>query len=64
MSADDEVLNAREAAMLLCISRWSLYAAVNRHELPHRRIGRRLLFSRHALMRWLQGASPRGVGEE
>ena len=64
MSADDEVLNAREAAELLSVSRWSLYAAVNRHELPHRRIGRRVLFSRHALMRWLQGASLRGVGEE
>ena len=64
MSGDDEVLNAREAAKVLNISVWSVYAAANRHELPHRRIGRRLLFSRQALMRWVQGASPRDVGEE
>ncbi len=61
---DPDVLVAPEAANLLGVSVWSLYAAVNRNELPHRRLGRRLLFSRRALMRWLEGAGQRDVGEE
>jgi excisionase family DNA binding protein len=60
----DEVLTAKDAAKLLGVSLWSVYAAANRHELPHRRLGRRLLFSRRSLMRWLEGASPRDVGKE
>ncbi len=61
---DVDVLNAHDAAKLLGVSVWSVYAAVNRQELPHRRLGRRLLFSRRALVRWLEGASLRDVGEE
>ena len=53
----DEVLTAREAALLLRLSRDSLYAAANRGDIPHRRVGRRMLFSRVALMAWLQGSS-------
>jgi excisionase family DNA binding protein len=63
MSADD-VLTAHEAAELLRISRWSLYEAANRGEVPHRRIGKRMLFSRRALMLWLSSADPRNAGEE
>lgn len=59
-----DVVTADEAAELLGVSRWSLYAAANRHEVPHRRLGRRMLFSRRALLLWLEGASPRGVGKE
>ncbi len=47
------VLNAREAAKLLGIAPSSVYAATHRGELPHRRIGSRLVFSREALLRWL-----------
>jgi excisionase family DNA binding protein len=53
-----EVLTADAAATLLGVSIWTLYAAANRHEIPHRRIGRRMLFSRHALLEWLR-AGPR-----
>jgi len=49
-----EVLTAREAAKLLRLSRDSLYAAANRGDIPHRRVGRRLLFSREALLAWLR----------
>jgi excisionase family DNA binding protein len=59
-----EVLTADEAAALLGVSRWTLYAAANRHEVPHRRLGRRMLFSRRALLLWLEGASLRGAGKE
>lgn len=59
-----DVLTADDAAALLGVSRWTLYAAANRHEVPHRRLGRRMLFSRRALLVWLEGASLRGVGKE
>ena len=52
--AGDQVLTAREAAGLLRLSRDSLYAAANRGDIPHRRVGRRMLFSRVALLAWLQ----------
>lgn len=60
----DDVLTADDAAALLGVSRWTLYAAANRHEVPHRRLGRRMLFSRRALLIWLEGASLRGAGKE
>jgi excisionase family DNA binding protein len=59
-----DVLTADDAAALLGVSRWTLYAAANRHEVPHRRVGRRMLFSRRALLIWLEGASLRGAGKE
>jgi excisionase family DNA binding protein len=60
----DEVMTAGPTAALLHISRWTLYAAAGRGEIPHRRLGRRLLFSRRALMAWLAGAGLRDTGEE
>jgi excisionase family DNA binding protein len=59
-----DVISADEAATMLGVSRWTLYSAANRREVPHRRLGRRMLFSRRALLLWLEGASPRGVGKE
>ena len=59
-----DVLTAEEAAALLGVSRWTLYSAANRHEVPHRRLGRRMLFSRRSLLLWLDGASPRSAGKE
>ena len=62
--ARGDAITADEAAAILGVSRWSIYAAANRDEVPHRRLGRRMLFSRRALLLWLEGASPRGVGKE
>jgi excisionase family DNA binding protein len=59
-----DVLTAEQAATFLGVSRWTLYASANRHEVPHRRLGRRMLFSRRALLLWLEGASPRSAGKE
>jgi hypothetical protein len=36
-----DVLTADDAAALLGVSSWTLYAAANRHEVRHRRLGRR-----------------------
>jgi excisionase family DNA binding protein len=52
-----DVLTAREAARLLRISRDSLYAGASRGEIPCRRVGRRLLFNRSGLHRWLSNSS-------
>jgi excisionase family DNA binding protein len=56
----DDVLTAREAARLLRISTDLLYEAANRGEVPHRRVGRRMLFSRLALLAWLRASSADG----
>ena len=62
-SGEPASVTAEEAAKILGVSIWTLYAAVNRGEVPHRRIGRRMLFSRRALVLWLECASPRDAGK-
>lgn len=49
-----EVLTAKEAAEFLRISRDSLYDAAGRGDIPHRRIGKRMVFSRARLLAWLE----------
>jgi excisionase family DNA binding protein len=58
VSAQAEVLNADQVADLLGVGRNSVYEAANRGEIPHRRVGKRLIFSRTAVMEWLQGKAP------
>lgn len=53
-----EVLNVDQVAELLGLGRNTVYDAANRGEIPHRRVGRRLIFSRAAVMEWLHGRSP------
>jgi excisionase family DNA binding protein len=54
-----EVMDADEAATFLGIDRKTVYEYAGRGELPHRRLGKRLLFSRQALVLWLSGACSR-----
>ncbi|HKA87336.1 MAG TPA: helix-turn-helix domain-containing protein [Haliangiales bacterium] len=51
---DREVMTADEVAAFLGVDRKTVYEAAWRGEMPHRRIGRRLLFSRAALVDWLR----------
>ena len=53
-----EVLNVGQVADLLGVGRNSVYDAANRGQIPHRRVGRRLIFSRAAVMEWLSGKQP------
>jgi len=53
-----EVLNVEQVADLLGLGRNTIYDAAARGEIPHRRIGRRLIFSRSAVMEWLAGKLP------
>jgi excisionase family DNA binding protein len=38
------------------ISRGGFYAAINRREIPHLRLGHRILIPRHAFLKWLEAA--------
>ena len=48
-------LSVMEAAVLLGVSRNSLYEAVRRGEVPHLRIGRRIVISRRQLENLVDG---------
>ncbi|MBA3397146.1 MAG: helix-turn-helix domain-containing protein [Deltaproteobacteria bacterium] len=50
-----ETLTVEEVAELLDVGRNTVYEAAGRGEIPHRRLGRRLIFSRVAVMEWLHG---------
>lgn len=52
-TATDAVLDVEQVASLLRIGRNSVYEAVARNEMPHRRIGKQIRFSRAAIFRWL-----------
>jgi excisionase family DNA binding protein len=47
------VLYLDEAATLLGISRSHLLKEIKRGHIPHKRMGRRLVFSRERLLEWL-----------
>jgi excisionase family DNA binding protein len=49
----DPVLDVEQVGTLLRIGRNAVYEAVGRNEIPHRRIGKQIRFSRAAILRWL-----------
>ena len=53
-----DVLTVEQVAALLGLGRNTVYEAAGRGEIPHRRVGRRLLFSRTAVLEWLAGKGP------
>jgi excisionase family DNA binding protein len=61
--SDDDVIDISGAARMMHIGRNKLYEMVARNQIPHRRFGRRIRFSRAAIMRWLDSWSPRIVKE-
>jgi excisionase family DNA binding protein len=46
----DDILDTQAAAELLRVGRHVLYALCGRNQIPHRRVGKHLRFSRAALM--------------
>lgn len=52
---DDDVLDVAEVVLMLRMGRNTIYDLCARNEIPHRRIGRRIRFSRSALLKWLEG---------
>lgn len=58
--SDPDVLDSEAVAALLGVGIKSVYERVARNELPHRRIGKQIRFSRAAIMRWLDPWSSQG----
>ena len=58
--ADPDIMTVTEGAAFLRISRTSLYDAIGRGEVPHRKIGRQIRLSKVALVKWLEGVRPSG----
>jgi excisionase family DNA binding protein len=52
---ENEVMNVDEVAVFLRINRKTVYEAVAARKIPHQRLGRRILFSKSALLQWLTG---------
>ena len=50
---NDEIMNAEETAVFLRINRKTVYEYSARNRIPHQRLGRRILFSKAALLEWL-----------
>jgi excisionase family DNA binding protein len=48
-----EVMDADQVAAFLGVDRKTVYDYAGRGEIPHRRLGKRLLFSRSAIVAWL-----------
>lgn len=53
-------LTVDEAAVLLGIGRSAAYEGVHRNEIPHLRVGKRILIPRAAILRLLERASLEG----
>jgi excisionase family DNA binding protein len=51
----DVVMNTSQAAKFLNISRMTLHRRMNEGSVPHRRLGRRIMFSKLELIAWLRG---------
>ena len=62
-AAPDAVLDVEDVARLLRVGRNTIYELVGRNEIPHRRLGKQIRFSRDAIMRWLDPWSSRGAKE-
>lgn len=55
--SDKEILTVAEAAKLLGIHPQTLYERCAMGDVPHKRLGRRLLFSRRKLVEWVEGVA-------
>lgn len=51
---DPDIIGAEEAAKLLGVHRTSLYEAAKRGQVPCGRVGRRFIFDRDELIRWIR----------
>jgi excisionase family DNA binding protein len=59
----EPVLDVEDVARLLRVGRNTVYDLVGRNEIPHRRLGKQIRFSRDAVMSWLASWSSRDAKE-
>lgn len=62
-SSDDDVLDVGGVVRMLHVGRNKVYELVGRNEIPHRRLGKQIRFSRAAIVRWLDPCSLQGAKE-
>jgi excisionase family DNA binding protein len=60
---DDDVLDVSAASRLLRVGRNTVYELVGRNQIPHRRLGKQIRFSRAAIRRWFDSWSSQGAKE-
>jgi excisionase family DNA binding protein len=53
LAVPDDVLDVPHVASLLRVGRSTIYALVAKNQIPHRRLGRAIRFSRASVMSWL-----------
>lgn len=58
-----DVLDVPQVASLLGVGRNTIYALVAKNQIPHRRLGKAIRFSRAGVMSWLASWSSR-IAEE
>lgn len=58
-----DVLDVPQVASLLAVGRNTIYALVAKNQIPHRRLGKAIRFSRAAVMSWLSSWSSRDAKE-
>ena len=49
------IISAEKAAEILGVSSWTVYEYCRQGVLPHKRLGRRVLFSKERLEDWVKG---------
>ncbi len=60
---ENEVLDVPHVARLLAVGKNTIYALVARNQIPHRRLGKAIRFSRAAVMSWLSSWSSQDAKE-
>jgi excisionase family DNA binding protein len=60
---DRDVLDVPQVASLLGVGRNTIYTLVAKNQIPHRRLGKAIRFSRAAVMSWLSSWSSRDAKE-
>ena len=58
-----DVLDVPQVATLLSVGRNTIYSLVGRNQIPHRRLGKSIRFSRAAVMSWLSSWSSQDAKE-
>jgi excisionase family DNA binding protein len=53
----DKILDIKEACDLLKVTKITIYRKVKENSIPHMKRGKRLLFSRNSLLKWLELSS-------
>ncbi|MBL9013318.1 MAG: helix-turn-helix domain-containing protein [Myxococcales bacterium] len=60
---DRDVLDVPQVAQLLGVGRNTIYTLVAKNQIPHRRLGKAIRFSRTGVMSWLASWSSRDAEE-